>query len=212
DKKITEYQFHHLQITFISACVTTLALIVALLKDEIKSLWSSANISIESKFPKILNEKKTNTQVVQAEYYYVALNICNLGSLPALQCSIILTELYFKNATGQETPLDISSAQEIPWTGKNLPQIAIHAGGTKSEVTILQIKPSDVSSSGVEQNTSAELFIGGLNISNLISTPTKKIDCKAIFVIYSQQTKPKKYILEITWDGSWHNRLQEMLE
>jgi len=210
---ITTYQLKDLTILYISSCATTLALIVALLRDEIRNFFTSAKIVIKPKSPLILNEDydKTLTTNIKAESYQVIVNVRNNGSLHVHSCSISLTDLVYIDLSAHSSLVDVSLAKNINWIGKNEPIAHLHSYGGKSDVSILQIKTNDASTTDESLSQPVKLFIGGIDVS-IEHTPTKGSKWIATYMISYDSNRPIKYEIEIGWDGKWHDRLSEMLK
>ncbi|HEY4323466.1 MAG TPA: hypothetical protein VGN20_05755 [Mucilaginibacter sp.] len=209
---VNTYQFYELIIIYISSCVTTLALIVALLKDEIRYFFISAKIVVKPKSSQFLIEKYDSTSnTIKAESYQIILNVMNNGSLYVNSCSIALIDLEYCSLSGHSTLVDISTAENINWMGKGTANILLHSYGGKAEVSIMQIKSNDASTTDAGQSQPVKLFIGGIDtaIENISTKGSKWI---ATFMISYDTNRPIKYKLEINWDGEWHDRLTEMLK
>ena len=105
---VTTYQYLQLRISYLSSFVTSLALIVALLKDEIRTLWRYSKITIKPKEKDFLMECCSNFEKdIRAEYYYAMLTVINEGSLHISSCTISLTGLKHISSTGHENEIDV---------------------------------------------------------------------------------------------------------
>lgn len=216
-EQLTSYQFHHLRITFFSSLLTLCALIVALFKDEIRLLWHYTKLVIEPKESDFLVETTINTNTdigIRAKHYEVILFVTNKGSLTAKDCKISLAELTFSNSQQTESEIDVSLAPEIIWLGKNSNNTSIVSHGGKAQISILKIVPKTEGVSTKEekgdQSKPNQLFISGIDVSS----DKRVVDgCKwiATFLIFSDNSKPLKYKIEIMWNGEWHNRKSEMM-
>lgn len=217
-KPIDSYQFRQLRITFISSCATTLALIVALLKDEIRALWKYSKLSIGPQVKDFLIEdidQISSQQDIRAISYQVVLVIKNVGSLAAKDCSIVITELSYEILNnGIKNPIDITTAKELTWLGKGKEQVLIPSNGGSALVSILQIEPNTASTAGSAQSLPTKLSIGGIDLTDKNNTYPIGNNTKwtTIFMIFSETSSPKKYKLEITWDRTWQNRKNEMMQ
>lgn len=214
DDSISTYQFRELTILYISSCVTTLALIVALLKDEIRSLWRRAKIEIKSKSINFIIEKPydiTGASDVRAEFYNSILYVINTGSLHINLCSISLTKLQYKSFNGNPHDIDVSLSEDIKWLGKNNTNTPIHSNGGKAEALVIQFKTNDAGTTGESQSQPAKLYIGGFEATKGHNASQGSV-WTATFTVYFDTSRPVDYSLEISWDGEWHNRLPEMLE
>jgi len=211
--EVTTYQFYDLTIVYVSSCVTTLALIVALLKDEIRYFFISAKIVIKPKSSQFLIEKydSTLTANIKADSYEIILTVMNNGSLQVNSCSVSLIDLVYAPLSGHSSIVDISTATNIIWTGKNLSNLLLHSYGGKAEVSILQIKSNDASTADAGQSQPVKLFIGGIDTA-IEHQAVKGSKWIATYMISYDTYRPIKYKLAITWDGEWHDRLTEMLK
>lgn len=212
DSSISSYQYCELLILYVSSCVTTLALIVALLKDEIRSLWLRSKIIIKPKNLGFLNEitigHLEKPVDIRAESYDAILSIINVGSLHIHSCLISLTQLQYSGMDGASLEdIDVSSAENINWIGKNKNSIPIHPNGGKVDVSVLQIKINDAATIDEGQSIPPKIYIGGIDATKDNSSVNKWI---ATFSVYFDTSKPVEYVLEINWDGKWHKRLPEM--
>jgi len=190
-----------------------LALIVALLKDEIRYFFISAKIVIKPKSSQFLIEKydRRLTVDIKAELYEVILTIVNNGSLHVNSCSISLIDLEYSSLSEHSSIVDVSTAGNINWMGKSQPNILLHSYGGKAEVSILQIKFNDASTTDAGQSQPIKLFIGGIDTATE-HPATKGSKWIATYMISYDSNRPIKYKLEIKWNGEWHDRLTEMLK
>lgn len=197
---------------------TLLAIIIALFKEDIRRLWEYSSLEIEIKYSdKILceildvnnsDESSDSTQNIKAIKYELPIVVKNTGKLPAKNCEIYIDKLEFKNSSFtyyQEIP---STGIALDWWGKNQKAILIPPSG-KSQITIVEIFSNEVSTDDMGNALTKESL--KIKFGNIDSPPKYKSGTwVAHFVIYSENTKPIKYIIELEWNGKWEQRLTEM--
>jgi hypothetical protein len=208
-----DYQFSGLELSYTSSFVTLLAVVVALLKDELKWwLWAKRKISVKQKSQNYLSEKISSTSIedVRAEMYEVVIYVINTGSLHIDKCHVSLSELQYLDANNYATEVDFIS-QNLHWYSKKDAVIPLHSKG-KGEISLIQIKSNDAGTVGEGQSQSPKLFIGEVETEmpkdNIPLTGI--IKWIATFMIYYDTHSPIEYKIEIGWDGKWQNRLTEM--
>ena len=205
---ITIFQQKQLLLLFISSVVTSIALIVALLKEEIISLWKYSNLDID-KYKIHEDKEKQSSSDFKAKKYELCIEIVNTGSIPAKDCSVIITKLDYKLGSSASNPLDVSFFEELKWRGKNTPKIYIASNYGMAQVSLLEIIPNISSTSKEGQSEPNTLQIAGLDVTrdNIAQVGS---EWTIYFMICSDNCKTKRYKLDFAWNGKWENRLEEM--
>lgn len=208
DAKTTPYQYHHLILLFFSCVITAFALIVALLKDEIRSLWKYAKIKIDllDLTETIVRNSPTD---IKASLYDVTLVITNTGSIPAKECSIFLTKLTSRLHSGNINNIDISNSPELIWRGKNQQKIIIPPKKCSAEVSLIKIISNNPSDTKDAQSQQSLLEIAGIEANKDFRAETGNI-WNLTLMIYSESFDPVNFQIEFQWNGQWENRLTEM--
>jgi hypothetical protein len=193
----------------ISACITFLAIIVALFKDDLREMWKRPVISFS--FPDIktienLEGEFEEEHNIQANDYVSRVIIENKGNSPSLSSELFLEKLEF-------TPKDTSIKQFIEttgapliWNGTDHSSITIPSGGKKIISITKVTKPEKISlPDSVKTNNPSKLIIGKIC--------TKKEENKgkwvATFVFHNQNNKPTRFEILIEWNGLWKGRLAD---
>jgi hypothetical protein len=218
-KDLNSGEFYTIVINSFSVIVTTLAVIVALFKEDIRKYWEFASLDISFKDGKelheILEDEKTNTpsNINKATKYESVILIANKGKLPARNCELYLERLTFKNSqyvSNQDIPI-VGIALE--WWGKNERTILIPSTG-KAYIGVCEIYPPQDHSFGTSESSPSEtstpikpkILFGNVESPSIYESGT----WEAIFVLYSENAKPVKFTIEITWNGEWKHRLADM--
>lgn len=215
DLKTPEY--YNLIIGIISGIVTFFAVIVALFKEDIRQLWVyskfEANFEDDNKLSEKLKAEKretsseSGTNHYEAEKYELIVIVENKGNMTAKNCEIYLDKLQF---SGEEFPekqnIKITNSS-LDWNGENEKKLIIPPKGKKSIMLIELVEPENQSSpSGESRHKQSELYIGGVYNPKEF----KKGKWEASFILYSDDSKPYYFVLELDWNGKWEQRFSEM--
>lgn len=209
-------------ISIFGAFATIFATLIALFKEDIRKLIEYASLEMDFKnTSEILSENteaeqsddsaEENTNLTATKYEVIAV-VCNKGNLPAKSCQIYLEQLNYKNDASLST-IDIQPAKEpLLWIGKS-ESTALIPSTAKVYVPILEILSPNYYGT-IEQpdfepkptDRKPRIKIAGMDIDyqNLSTT----YECT--FKIYSENAKPVEFIITITWNGKWAQRLTEM--
>jgi len=201
-------------ISIVGTIATLLAVIVALFKEEIRKIWDKADLSVCFRDTDVLFEVKdpaTRDSEPKAIRYVTVIKIENKGGLVAKSCEIFLESLQYKvssNLPFQDIPCE---GEHLNWQNNSNNPISIPATG-KAYVTIIEIISPNLQSVPNEQAVNVaskpKIKIGG--IEQLNSGSENTVTWIAVFKIYSENSKPIEFPIEISWDHKWENRLSEM--
>jgi len=209
DKNLSINDLYTRVISVIGTLITSLAVVVALFKEDIRKRWEYAKPTIDFKSEKGLAEVLDQVQSnIKAKKYESIICVTNVGNLATKNCEIYLEKLTFKNvnyATAQEIP---TTGQPIEWNGKTETKTLIpsKAKGHLTVVEIISPQQQSVPSGSIHTDTKPRLKIGN------IECPQEFINgiFHAKFVLYSENTKPCEYNISVNWNGKWEERLTEM--
>lgn len=211
---IKSNEYYSVIIQLIAAIATFFAVMAALFREEIRRWWEYVEIEYsipEEKFVEILNPNLGNDQTsnkpIEAEKYKCVIEITNKGTISSHASEIILESLIFKaNHLNSNEPLETLGIP-IEWGNTYESRITIPPKG-KKRVVILELTPPDSESSpgGAAKQTLPILTFAGINeeIINKNGTWT------ATYMIYSSNSKSKRFSVEIKWNGQWQGRKTEM--
>lgn len=212
---IKSNDYYNLIIQGIAASVTLLAVIIALFREEIRRWWEFVRIEYsvpEDKFEEVINPTIGNpsdgdSQPIEAEKYLCAIEVINSGTISAHSSEIILESASYKsNDSHTVQPLEITG-RPLKWGTSGDLQITIPPKGKKKVAIFELIPPNSVSSPGGEESVRApQLNISGVN-SKLYEVSGV---WSASYLIYSSNSKPRRFSIEIKWNGQWQRRLTEM--
>lgn len=209
--------YYGLLIQAIAAIATFLAVVAALFREEIRSWWKFVKLDYsipEDKFREVISSNTSNSgdglnTPIEAEKYLCEMEIVNSGTISSITSEIVLESLHYKsNYSNNKKPIE---AMGIPlnWGKTDESRVTIPPNG-KKKIPILELIPPDKESSpdGNEDTTIPKLMIKG------IQTEITEIDgvWTATYLIYSSNSKPNRFKLEIKWNGKWHGRMTEMKE
>lgn len=219
-KEINLNDFYTRLITIGGIMATLIATIVALFKEDLRKLWEYAALEIELKDPQnILSEildtessesddDNDSNNSLRAKRYELQIIVKNKGRLPAKNCEIYLESLQFKNTSYTSYQEITVTGIALDWLGKNQKSILIHPSG-KSHITVVELFSQESITDNLGNDSRKECF--RIKFGN-IESPAKYKTGKwiAIFSIYTENTKPTKYKIELEWNGKWEQRLTEM--
>jgi hypothetical protein len=205
---ITPFQQKHLILLFVSSVVTSFALVIALLKEEIIGLWKYANLSVIG-YRLSEDKEKQSSSDIKAKKYEVIIEILNSGSIPAKDCSVVITNLDYKLGSSVSNPLDPFLFEELNWRGKNIPKIYITSNNGIAQVSLIEIIPNISSTSKEGQSEPNTLQIAGVDVTKENKAQVGS-EWTIFFMICSENCRLKKYKMVFAWNGKWENRLEEM--
>lgn len=206
--------YYSILVQIIAAAATFFAVMAALFREEIRRWWEYVEIEYsipEEKFVEVLNPNlgndQANSQTIEAEKYKCSIELTNNGTIASHSSEIILESLQFKaNNLNSNESLETLGIP-INWGYTDEPRITIPPKG-KKRVVVLELIPPDTESSpeGSSSQTLPILSIAGLSndIVNQNGTWT------ATYMLYSSNSKSKRFSVEIKWNGQWHGRKTEM--
>ncbi|WP_421805734.1 hypothetical protein [Flagellimonas sp.] len=214
NKPIETKDYYSLVVQIIAAVATFLAVIAALFREEIRRLWEYVKIDYsipEEKFIEVLNPNIGNAGVVstpiEAEKYRCEIEVMNNGTISSHSSEIIVESVNFKHK-------DLNSSQPLEtigtplfWGSTQEQRITIPPKG-KKRIIILEVIPPDTESSpdGSETESLPSLSIMGVKTEIVNNTGT----WSATYLLHSTNSKPKRFYVDIKWNGQWHGRKTEM--
>lgn len=215
DSTITMNDYYTRLISIVGALATLFATFVALFKEDIKKLYEYASLVTKFKDQNILSEvldietTTSNAQNISAKKYEVIIVVNNCGKLAARGCQVYLESISFKHSSFP-APKDMPiTGKPLQWIGKNETSVIIpsKAKGFINLFEILSPK-SEIMTEEKSQlaDGNAQIKISGSDLFLEDFNGTYK----CAFMIYSENSTPVEFELEITWNGSWRQRLSEM--
>ncbi|MFZ5553161.1 MAG: hypothetical protein ACOZCO_08610 [Bacteroidota bacterium] len=210
EQPINTFQFHQLFIMSISAVLTLGAIIVALFKEQLFSIFKYPILIVDSKYSDAISASFAQSEgggKATIEKYDSIFTVHNNGNISVEGCKIQLQELSFQGegAVKSQT-IDISNAVPIKWNSDSLSEIMIHPH-QKAIVSILQITVGEKKSTPQDgQSPISILNIGGI----IANDQYKKGTWKVSFIILSKNCPVYTLKFTISWDGQWRESLEEM--
>lgn len=197
-------------ISIIAAFLTFCAVIVALFKEKLLTKFNKPKIIIDKPAKaniEIRSDKKyiTKNETIEATQYNSRLLIKNTGNTVAIDVTLILEKLEFKETKyGTITNTFEPPGDIIKWYNRD-EKIQILPNSEKL-INIVEIFPPKKSTTpeGKETSQEAELIIGNYKEC---SHRSKAGQWTATFVLHSQNHKHISFAVNIEWHGKWHGRL-----
>lgn len=216
NRELTLNDLYTRVISIFGTVVTFLAVLAALLKEDIRKLWDYVSFEVvfrdEGNFVELLDNETSMSSTSDKNYkkaskYECVLTIRNNGSISAKNCEIYLEQLQFRN-NGYPAAQEIKSPRTALQWNNNSESILIPPKG-KAHVSVVElISPSQqsVTNENPSANTRPNIKIG-----NIESPPdfTNGI-WEARFIIYSENSNAKEVTVELNWNGNWENRLTDL--
>jgi len=217
DTSITMNDYYTRLISVVGALATLFATFIALFKEDIKRLYEYASLDAQFKDQSILAEvvdKETttnNNKNISAVKYEVVIVVHNKGKLAGRGCQVYLEKISFKHSS-YPAPKDMAiTGKPLQWIGKAESSVIIPSKA-KGYINILEItSPKSeliTEENGHNPTGKAQLLISG---SDLFLEDFNGI-YTCIYMIYSENTTPVEFAVEINWNGNWQQRLTEMKE
>lgn len=210
-------EYYSLVIRVIAAIITFLAVVVALFKEDFRKLWDYSKLEIkladESGIIEKLEieRKETNSESklkhYKAEKYESVLVVENIGNKTAKNCEIYLEKICFKGNEYIEEQNILIHNSSLVWNNDNERKIHIPPKG-KKKVTIVELfePKKQALPNGEEEYSASQLFIGK------VLNPTEYTSGKweVHFIVYSDDSNPKKILFSLGWNGKWEQRFSEI--
>ena len=215
DCLITQAEYNNMILKIVSSVLTFLAIITALLKDDIRNLWhvvkfnfSLNSIPILESTEKIKSSSSSTSDMLAANQYSCPLKITNNGNKASLQTQVYLEKLTFINNSNENTEEIQVKGGANDWEYENEQETIIPPLGKKTtNIFTLLPPPKESPPDGRGRSESKATFtIGQTEI------PEEFHNGKiiAIFSIYSTSCSTKTVKAKISWNGKWHSRLSEL--
>jgi hypothetical protein len=178
-----------------------MTIFVALMKEDIVKLWRKVKFELEKKtdyFEEILGE---DSKTKKAKQYVINLNIINAGSINAINCFILFKKISVEH-NGPTKSLPISNT-EIRWKNEDFHDIITPYSNKIFTAFVLN----------AGQTTENKDDIGSPYIQigdNIFNNETCIGKIKIEYQVICDNIPPHIITLDITWDGSWENRLVDI--
>jgi hypothetical protein len=193
-----------------AVAATLVAVVVALLKEDIRRLWDAPVLTIEPKSKDVVTEVTEPSQApagakgtLRATRYEVPLVARNDGKQIAKECKLVLESLHYQRLGADELEqIDILSPA-VTWTIPKAPSVEIVRTG-RVTVCAATVSEPQGDAAGTEQ-AKPQLRIGAEEIDRVEGSGT----WIAIFMLHAENHAPFRYELRIGWDGVWESRLTE---
>jgi hypothetical protein len=221
-KSIETFQFYQLVMMSVSAMATFSAVLVALFKDQLYSLFKFAEFHITPRESDFIYEnlsqmKGSDGQVVPdntliAESYEVFLSVFNKGNKSAVGCTLQLISLDFTgNGHAKSHSIPVTTSPRLTWSNHDSSEMTLY-GHTEGIVSILKIYPENSGpppTPGNGQSSTVTFAIGGITANNGEFNNGTWI---ATFQLCSKDTKPIEYRLKVVWNNTiWKPRKNEFM-
>jgi hypothetical protein len=218
DTTVTSFQRFDLLVRFLAAAGTFLAVVVALFKEEIRSLWEHASLTLTARDAGWVKEilegsaddesggdsdgPEAELRSHRAENYEAVLQVANTGNVPAKSCEVRLDRLTFREAA-EAHPQELDCGEEpIGWRGTNEHRVTI-LPDRHAWVEVVSLTAPKRSSKG---NAEAGLSIASAPMAQRAGTWV------ATFSVYGENIRLTKIELTIWWNGQWEPRKTEMTQ
>lgn len=216
ERTINQVEFNTMILRGLALLATFLAVIVALFKEEIRSIWKNVKLNVvipenpiqESLGKENVNAGDSNKEFITANHYSGKVHIINKGTIPVLNAELYLEKIeYFKKDNSQPKEIEVSG-KAIKWDKEEETKSLIPSNGQKTCELIFIGAPSEESLPDGSESTSKNpsMQIGETEIPKDFQNGK----FVAHFAIHSISCKCKKFKTSIEWDGKWHTRLTEM--
>jgi len=212
--EIKSADYYQIIIGTISAFVTFIAVIIALFKEDIRKFWEYSKICVSIPNESFVEVLKTNTSdtpndsmFLESEKYNCKIQVKNSGNISALGVEMYLESLTY-SCVDYPTPQEIvTTGSPIIWNQSNESRINLQPEGSKRICIFELLAPSSQSSpSGSNTNIPATLIIAGIQINS----EQRRGKWIGTFAIFTSNSKPVRFRLEIDWNGRWEKRVTEM--
>lgn len=207
-------EYYSIIVQFIAAVATFFAVIAALFREEIRRYWEYVEIEYsipDEKFVEILNPNigsdQSSSKQIEAEKYKCVVEVFNTGTTTSHSSEIILESLIFQASHLNSSEQLETQGIPIKWGNTSESRITIPPKG-KKRIIILELTPPDSESSpgGAATQTLPIMIFAGLG-EDIVN---KNGTWLATYMLYSSNSKSKRFSVEIKWNGQWQGRKTEM--
>lgn len=216
-KNLESPEYYSLIIGILSAFATFLAVVAALFKDDLRKYWVYSKFKIDfedsNKLIEMLEVENSETTSESGSNHYKAakyeciLNIENIGNKTAKNCELYIEKLSFSGEGFPETQSIKINTSSLTWDGESDKKIIIPQEGKKSVRILELLEPKNQSlPDGRSKQKNSELIIGGVKCP----IEYRKGNWEANIIVYADDSKPYKFVLELNWNGKWEQRFSEM--
>lgn len=192
----------------IGSIATTIAVIVALFKDDILRKFHSPELVIEKYTGGLIPLVKVDGKNGSGDSYYKCeLKINNDGAENARNCTIVLSRFLYDTSRmgdGAKSELDPSQIERIIEIGEKNNQIV---SGLDTRVELFRINNPSLSSTPNGVMEKANVIFPQVNLGDEIAAESNfEID----YEIRADNAAPIKFKVFIEWTGKWNNSVNEM--
>lgn len=209
DTPITKGDYYGNWINGFVAFGTIAAVILSLFLDDIKTLFKKVSFKINLDSEDALEDLYDTKNNRKALKYYNDINIINEGNINALRCELYLESAeFFKTSTCKNGTPHLVENRPIKWGYDNSTDTYIPSKGKKKLRIFEMFAPIEQSNPDEkdEKHIPAQYNFAGL--SEKINANSGK--WVLTYCINSTNSKPKRFKLNIEWDGEWEERQQDM--
>lgn len=200
----------------VSAVATLFATIIALFKEDIRTLWEKASPTLAPRkdllevFDEPTQSSSTPDALTpkQAARYNGFVEVQNDGTVAARDCYLVLERLSEISDAQVETEHECDLA-ELPWKHGTPQRISIPPTSTARMCLIAFLAPESKNVGPDKDANSARQIPARLQIGHH-EFPARNSRWKAVVAIYGDNFHPRRVTLAINWDGKWEHRLAEM--
>lgn len=214
DSPIELKDYYSILVQIFAGAATFFAVMAALFREEIRRWWEYVEIEYvipEEKFVEVLNPNigndQSSSQTIEAEKYKCLIELTNSGTIASRSSEIILESLQFKAYNLNSVESLETLGTPINWGNTDEPRITIPPKGRK-RVVVLELIPPDTESSPESSSTQTLPILWIAGIENEIVN--KNGTWTATYMLYSSNSKSKRFSIEIKWNGQWQARKTEM--
>lgn len=215
NKEINANDYYTRLISLVGAAATVFATFVALFKEDIKRLYENAKLKVNFKNENIISEiidsetqGSPSSSSLVAKSFEVQLAICNVGKLAARGCQIYLEKFSFTPHGSPGSNEFQPTGKPLQWLSKNESAIVVPSKA-RAYVTIIEIlspQSAIVASNDGNGQSVPQIRIAGIDLPPLALHGV--YNCS--IMVYSENTSPVEFVVEMHWNGQWHQRLTEM--
>jgi len=209
--------------TWLGAALTFLAVLVALLKEELQRLWRrpSLDVSLKTEPPDchksktVYSDPKTGSQLEEGDCYYIRLWVHNKGNLPATNIQVFASNLFKETAPNKFIPVDNFLPMNLRWAhtreifrDRIAPKMGRHCDlGHIADPRLKHIHKE--TKPGLPEDKTAlflDLEVWPYTYVHLLQPGSYKMD----LIIAADNTSPVKRVVKIMHSGNWFEDEKEM--
>lgn len=211
DKKMGVGDVIYYSISFFAMIGTFLAVVVALFKEQIVSLFRKVEYSISLSDDGLSEDVDEKQEPIKSKMYSCDIMVTNKGNIAAFNSEIAIKKIECGNNIKNLKEVKLNKECKLLWD-QEFKECVIPGKGGQRIMNLFCIYPSKLTSvPGQDQNKNVPPRIKFNGILDGINVNSRKGAWVIEYVIYTKGEPLREYKLTVEWDNIWKDRKTEMI-